>query len=451
MTDLDTVAALNIAVASAEREAQELMQFVYLMPVAVARLGPGGAVEMLNPKAVQILEDLDVDSGRVDGTTILDALQPGLAALWRASAGQIGPVVAPQRCTGMRPDGAALHLMLQLVRPDERCTMLTIEDVTATVEQERELIRQRRRIGLVLEQIQGYCVVMLDSAGAVIDWNPSIGRLFGCAASEVVGLSLLNRVAAHAGCNDGAHAAPPDFSAIAASVTQQGWCRLQAPWNGHGDQVIWGDCVVTPVVEADGETQGFVAVIRDVTDEHLRTQKLIDAALTDPLTGLYNRRGLERRLGLLHERASSTAPVLTWIMADIDHFKQVNDNHGHDGGDAVLKAVAASLKAAGRDGDTLARFGGEEFVLLLVDTPEAAAGQVADRLRRGVEALSVTTGGHTVRVTASFGVAQQVPAETWTAALERADAAMYRAKHAGRNRVVLACAPAAAHLRQETP
>jgi diguanylate cyclase (GGDEF)-like protein len=436
--------------AGAEREIEELLQFVYLMPVAIARLGERGAVEMLNPKAVQILADLDIDSGQADGPVILDALEPGLAARWRASAGVIGPVLTPQRCTLARPDGVALHLLLQVVRPDERCTMLAIEDVTTTVEQERELTRQRRRIGLVLEHIQGYCVAMLDAAGSVTEWNPSIGRLLGRAADQVVGQPLLDWVvrprsaedpAAGLAGTDAATDPPSDFGHVAGAVALQGWCRLQMPCAGADGQILWGDCVVTPVVEADGQTQGFVAVIRDVTEEHLRTQELIDAALTDPLTGLFNRRGLERRLALLHDRPGTQPSVLSWIMSDIDHFKHVNDTYGHDGGDAVLKAVAASLRGAGRDRDTLARFGGEEFVLLLVDATADVAASVAERLRTRVAALSVVTGPHTVGVTASFGVAQQAPGEAWTAALERADAAMYRAKQGGRNRVVVAEEP----------
>jgi diguanylate cyclase (GGDEF)-like protein len=445
------LAQAHHAAAAAQREIEELLQFVYLMPVAIARLGEGGAVEMLNPKAVQILADLDIDSGQADGPTILDALEPGLAMRWRASAGRVGPVLTPQRCTKIRPDGVALHLLLQVVRPDERCTMLAIEDVTTTVEQERELARQRRRIGLVLEHIQGYCVAMLDGAGAVTEWNPSIGRLLGRTAEQVVGQPLLDWVAQPGGSTnpvvalEAAEAAvdpPGHFVRIAQAVALQGWCRLQMPCAGSDGQLLWGDCVVTPVVEPDGQTQGFVAVIRDVTEEHRRTQRLIDAALTDSLTGLYNRRGLERRLALLHDRPGAHAPMLSWIMSDIDHFKHVNDTYGHDGGDAVLKAVATSLRGAGRDGDTLARFGGEEFVLLLVGATADVAASVAERLRSRVAALRVVSGQHSIGVTASFGVAQQAPGETWTSALERADAAMYRAKQGGRNRVVLAVEPA---------
>jgi diguanylate cyclase (GGDEF)-like protein/PAS domain S-box-containing protein len=421
---------------STERQLAELLQFVYLMPVAIAQFGANGAIEMLNPKAVQVLHDLDINPSVADCPCILDALCPGLADRWRATAGQVGLVLPPQRCTPPGPHGAALHLLLQLVRPDERCTMLAIEDVTSTVEQERELARQRRRIGLVLEQIHGYCVVMLDVHGAVSEWNPSIGRLFDVAEGDLVGRPLMGWMLADLS----QRATPVAFPDVQAALARQGWCRMHVQLLRLDQRIIWGDCMITPVVEADGVASGYVAVIRDVTDEHLRTRQLMDEATTDPLTGLCNRRGLEQRVGALLDEPGGAPAVQTWIMVDIDHFKQVNDTHGHDGGDIVLKAVATTLQATARDGDTLARVGGEEFVLLLPGATASIGLIVAERLRLRIAALVVDIGGLTVRLTASFGVAQQGPDEAWAAALSRADVALFSAKNEGRNRAVLAAA-----------
>jgi diguanylate cyclase (GGDEF)-like protein/PAS domain S-box-containing protein len=418
---------------SPQREVEELLQFLYLMPVAVVKLGAAGELEMLNPKAVQILHDLGIDPAHSDGPSLLDSLLPGLAAKWQASAGKIGALMPPQRCYPLHRPAAPLHLVLQLVRPDLRCTMLTIEDVTTTVEQERELARQRRRMGVVLDHIHGYCVAMLDLNGAMTDWNTSIGSLFGVAPGVGVGQPLLNWLARE-------FAAPlaADFKAITAMVAQQGWCRLQAPWRKGDGQVFWGDCVISPVLEADGVPGSFVAVIRDITDEHRRTQLLIDETVTDPLTGLYNRRGLEQHVEALVTRPGGAPPVQTWIMLDIDFFKQVNDTHGHEAGDAVLRSLAQTLQNTARKGDILARTGGEEFALLLPDVAAAAALHLAERLRLRVAALGVTIDGCAVRVTVSLGVAQQGSGETWVAALARADAALYLAKQEGRNRVMLA-------------
>ena len=416
---------------TAELEVEELLQFLYLMPVAVARLGTHAEVEMLNPKMVQLLHDLDIDVGHANGIQILDDLLPGLSQRWRKSVGDVGSIMAPLPCTPPRAGHVALHLLIHLVRPDHRCTMLVIEDVTTTVEQEREISRQRHRMGVVLEHIHGYCAVMLDAAGKVIEWNPSIGRMFGVAESGFVGHPMLDHVTTDAQDLPSV----PTFHAIEKAVALQGWCRLHAPWRKADGQVLWGDCVFTPVIESDGLTSGYVTVIRDVTEEHRHTRKLLDAALTDPLTGLYNRRGLEHRAEALQARPGGAPTVQTWIMADIDHFKRVNDSYGHDGGDVVLKVVAAALQSTARDGDVVARLGGEEFVLLLPDANASAAAGVAERLRLKLEALAIDAAGRTIRVTASFGIAQQRVGEPSTAALERADAALYCAKHEGRNAV----------------
>jgi diguanylate cyclase (GGDEF)-like protein/PAS domain S-box-containing protein len=425
-----------------QRENEDLLQFVYLMPVAVLRLDEQGQVVMLNPKAVQLLQDLDIDSGCADGLQIIAVLCPPMAVAWRATRGGTGSVMEPQRCSPQRANDSALHLLLQVVRVDERCTMLTIEDITSAVEHEREATRQRMRLALALEQIRGYGVVMLNGNGGLIEWNPSIGRLFGAGEREVQGRQLMDWLIAMP--SDQGAAAPNGFEAIRRAIDRQGWCQLQAPWRRADGAQLWGDCMITPVVEADGGTSGYVAVVRDITQEHDRELQLLDQAQTDPLTGLCNRRGLERCVATLDLRLARGSGRPCWLMLDVDHFKRVNDTHGHESGDAVLRALAANLQESAREGEVVARLGGEEFVLLMPSVTEEAAALVAERLRGRVEALKVATGGTTVRVTASIGVALQGQEEDWSEALRRADAALYAAKRSGRNRVVLAVEPSPA-------
>lgn len=178
-------------------------------------------------------------------------------------------------------------------------------------------------------------------------------------------------------------------------------------------------------------------------------QSGIEAALTDALTGLSNRRFAMAELNRLAERAASGGGGFAVIILDIDHFKRINDGHGHAAGDAVLLEVARLLRANLRAVDLVARIGGEEFLIAMPDTGADLARLVAERLRRVVEQAGFdidTRGGGRVRVTLSAGVADGAAligaADPVAAICDRADRALYAAKSAGRNMVTVA--PAAA-------
>jgi len=164
---------------------------------------------------------------------------------------------------------------------------------------------------------------------------------------------------------------------------------------------------------------------------HLRQQLEHDA-----LTGVSSRTSLLREMAVAIARAAKTGQPLVVVMADLDHFKHVNDHHGHLAGDRVLKDVASRIKAALREFDLVGRFGGEEFVVLLENTSLHTARQVADRIRRRIGGGPVNTGNATVDITISQGLAVYREGDTVQALLKRADQAMYRAKEAGRNCVV---------------
>ncbi len=164
---------------------------------------------------------------------------------------------------------------------------------------------------------------------------------------------------------------------------------------------------------------------------------LAELARRDPLTGLANRRAFEEALRREVARARRGGEPLAVAALDVDHFKRVNDAHGHAAGDAVLAAVAARAAGALRAGDLLARVGGEEFAALLPGAGLAAAAEVAERIRAALAAAPVEAGGRPLRVTASLGCAALLPEDADGAALlARADARLYDAKRAGRDRVV---------------
>jgi diguanylate cyclase (GGDEF)-like protein len=166
-------------------------------------------------------------------------------------------------------------------------------------------------------------------------------------------------------------------------------------------------------------------------------------AETDALTGLRNRRSMNRDAFREVCRVPRSGTPLTAIILDLDRFKETNDRHGHDAGDAVLAAVAKVLRGQLRDIDLSARWGGEEFLVLLPDTDTFRAAIVAERLRSNLAELAVPVAAGRVEVTASFGVATlrtviPAPQAALAELLRKADQARYRAKETGRNRVVLA-------------
>jgi diguanylate cyclase len=181
------------------------------------------------------------------------------------------------------------------------------------------------------------------------------------------------------------------------------------------------------VASMELEAQGF--------REHLEEQR--QKALIDPLTGLPNRAAWSERLD--HEVAlwQQHGNTLLLAMLDLDHFKRINDNYGHLAGDKVLKIIAGVLRKRLRGSDFIARFGGEEFVLLVPDTALPVGVKLAQTLREAIEACPFHFKGERVTITVSMGMTAFKPGERSEMVLKRADQALYRAKDAGRNRVEL--------------
>lgn len=175
---------------------------------------------------------------------------------------------------------------------------------------------------------------------------------------------------------------------------------------------------------------GFLASI--LINEH---QALALLSMSDPLTSIYNRRGLEASVQQIQKADNKQSSRFSVITLDLDHFKDVNDNHGHDAGDLVLKSVARLISSNRREADTCSRIGGEEFVVVLPGTALEEAAQVAESLRASLEIHDIRVGTETLNVTASFGVASQTGTDDLASMLTKADKALYNAKKNGRNRV----------------
>jgi two-component system, cell cycle response regulator len=179
--------------------------------------------------------------------------------------------------------------------------------------------------------------------------------------------------------------------------------------------------------------------------EQLRSnvQATIEAAVTDALTGLFNRRYMESQLAAHVDQATHRGRTLAVLALDIDFFKSVNDTHGHDTGDQVLKELAQRLKRNVRNLDVVCRTGGEEFIIILPETDRDAAQSIAERIRRSVSAKHFCMGSKSgpLGLTISIGVANlDGTHDSMDELLKRADQALYRAKREGRNRVISAAA-----------
>jgi two-component system cell cycle response regulator len=174
--------------------------------------------------------------------------------------------------------------------------------------------------------------------------------------------------------------------------------------------------------------------------ERLRdnVQASIEMAITDALTGLFNRRYMETHLAALVDQAASRGKPLAVLILDIDFFKSINDGHGHDAGDDVLREFAIRIRKSIRNIDLACRYGGEEFVIVMPETDMGVATMVAERLRRKIasEPFPIQDGAKQLPVTLSIGIAALGAGDNVAAMLKRADQALYRAKRDGRNRVV---------------
>ncbi|MFS2178427.1 PleD family two-component system response regulator [Rhizobium pisi] len=205
------------------------------------------------------------------------------------------------------------------------------------------------------------------------------------------------------------------------------------------------DYIVRPVDPNELVARSLTQIRRKRYNDRLRNsvKQTIELAVTDPLTGLYNRRYLDNHLNVLFNRSMARGRPLSVLITDIDRFKQVNDTYGHDGGDEVLREFANRVRSTIRGADLACRYGGEEFVVVMPDTPPEVAAAVAERLRAAVESTSFALkhSGQVLSVTASFGIASRIASVlTPDQLMKQADLALYEAKNTGRNRVVAAAA-----------
>lgn len=276
-------------------------------------------------------------------------------------------------------------------------------------------------------------IVVTDAQGTIQSVNEAFVRITGHGASDAVGNNM--------------RIVKSDMQDTAFYAGMWESLRKTGSWKGNfwnrrkNGEIYPQETTINAISNDQGEIVQYCAIFRDVTEQHKLEEMLRMLSTTDGLTGLANRRSLDETIGREWRRAQRADYPIALIMADIDDFKKFNDTYGHVEGDACLKQVGTVFKnAVRRAGDLAARYGGEELALLLPMITENDAMQIAERIRRHVEAMQIQhrnseTGGF---VTLSLGVATVTPKQDVSAEglIMMADKALYQAKREGKNRVV---------------
>jgi len=425
------------------QEHEALLQFVYMAPAGLVQARSDGEVVMMNPVAAQLLMPLSHDGDLSNLFTALADIAPDLHSRLAAFAAPQGMV-----CDGLHlpvpgvDKGERRLFAFTLIKLDDTRVMAMLQDVTWQAKRERLLRQQEAWLSAILTGVADYALINLDTRGCVTEWNESIGRVTGH-GPDVVGRSMAvfypEDAITPARVQDRLHEAD-----------DTGW-SLDDGWRQRAEGTrFWGSAMIAPQRALVGDNPlaaatGAVAepdyclIVRDMSAHRDAAESARHAAVCDHLTGIGNRRAFFDAAETELRRWHRMPRPLSLLLIDVDHFKKVNDTHGHPVGDAVLRHITRVMGETFRQLDVLARIGGEEFTVLLPAADLASAQCGAERLRAALEAQPAPTDAGPVFCTVSIGIATMDEGTTGVdALLKRADEALYAAKHGGRNRV---CGP----------
>jgi diguanylate cyclase (GGDEF)-like protein/PAS domain S-box-containing protein len=354
---------------------------------------------------------------------------------------------------------------LQLIRKDdsliwtEVTSRITVSPITGHLESygvardisfRIKMEQQVRQLSQAVQQSSA-SIVITDTTGSIIYVNPKFTEVTGYSYEEALGKNP--------------RILKTDVTPV--GVHAELWQTLSSKkvWRGEfcnrrksGD-LYWEFASISPILDRNGQITHYVAVKEDITDRKQKDlalqaaneqlnhqldeiQKLQEAlreqAIRDPLTGLYNRRYLYETLGQELARTQREEQSLSIMMMDVDHFKQLNDQYGHAAGDATLQGLAGMLLCDTRKGDTVCRYGGEEILIAMPNTPLELAQQRANDMAEAICKHKIAFEGRWLSITVSIGVAAfPEHGETLDAVIRAADDAMYDSKEAGRNKVTV--------------
>ncbi len=418
--------------ASTTAEREELLELLYLCPVAIVKLDADGSIALMNPYGAQMLMPLSTDGKLTNLFELFDPFAPEVGEMARRFPSRAGKVCEEHRIIlpPQRPGGPSAIVSITLQKVDANIYVAVLTDVTSAALRELFVRTSEERLHAVLDGVRDYSICTVDVNGFVTSWNRAAERLDDYRSDETTGRHIDFLVPATGSAKspmnrrlelalrDGSH----DF---------EGW-RVRKDGKRY-----WASTTIGVLHAKDDQTViGYSVITQDLTEQRRAEDRLRLYAMTDPLTGIFNRRSFFEKAK--HERARFSGPgdSLVVLLLDADFFKSVNDEHGHEGGDATLQRIVADCRKEIRASDLLARFGGEEFAILLPASTEDNGRVIAERIRERIDASGQAPGAF--RCTVSIGVAASLtPYETVEEMINRADAALYSAKAAGRNCVAV--------------
>jgi diguanylate cyclase (GGDEF)-like protein/PAS domain S-box-containing protein len=439
---------MNAAIPGSDaQEYEALLQFLYLAPVGLVQLAMDGNILMMNPLSAQLLMPLSQDGDLTNFFDALASVAPDLRHMCADFPEAYGQICDASRLH-LHAEGAGTGpqvLSLSMLKLDSGRLMAVLNDVTLQERRERQLRKTDAWLSAIMTNITDYALVSLDKDGLVESWNESIGRVTGFDAASVVGKPYSLFYPADA-------STPEQQQDRLRDADDNGWALEEGLRSRADGGQFWGSSMISPLPDRSGETarkaaqaqadpaeddeSAYCLIIRDISDKRDVSESLRKATYCDHLTGLSNRRAFFEAASLELVRRQRAPRPVSLIMLDADHFKAINDEHGHPAGDAVLRQLAASIKSVCRQVDVLARVGGEEFAAILPSVNLADAMAVAERLRAHVQMASTLYEGRTISCTVSIGVATMDDTLAGVDDLiKRADQALYAAKRLGRNHV----------------